>query len=206
VYLAIILRLACFALFWLGVPFLLSAHVRSKVPMWLVIAAAMALGWLLTNGAVYFEHRTAHEADRREMMCFDDAIHEDHNAAVVSGNGMVETAVVENPCGIGDRILDTYKPFLGLIYGPIYLLCCSLPYWLIVARRASLGPTWRIAVLSIGALAIEWTAIIGSCFGYNAQICAKADPYIWPPLTIAAASMVSWVLTTQVIRRFGRRA
>jgi hypothetical protein len=185
---------------------LLSARVRSKVPMWLIIAAAMALGWMLTNGAVFLEHRAAREADRLEMMCFDHAMNQTHEAPVVIGKGAVETSVVENPCGIGDRILPTYKPFLGLIYGPVYLLCCALPYWLIVARRVSLGPIWRIAVLSIGALAIEWTAIVSSCFGYNAQICTKADPYLWPPLTIAAASLVSWVLTTQVIRRFGRHA
>ena len=46
--------------------------------------------------------------------------------------------VIDNPCGLGDWIFDRYKPIAGLLYGPPYLLCCLLPYWLIVGRRRSL--------------------------------------------------------------------
>ncbi len=207
-YLALALRLACFAFFWLGAPVLLAARARFHVPWWFVIASATVLGWILTNGAVFFQHRVIDEALRRESSCFNDLIHQDQKGTgVLRGDGMVETEV-ENPCGGGDFLVDRYKPFKGLLYGPLYLLCCSLPYWLIVRRRASTGTKRQIALLGVAVLVIEWAAIVGECIrpGYFDQMCENADPYLWPPLTIAAAAIVSWVVTTQLLQCIGRRA
>jgi hypothetical protein len=199
------LQLACAALFCLAVPLLLAVRaVRSNVPWWFVIASATALGWILTNAAVYLQHRAVDESIRQERICIDDAIHGNQGVAVVNGN----EPTIDNPCGLGVWFQENYTPFAGLFYGPLYLLCCSLPYWLIVVRRPSPGPTLQVALLAVAALVIEWAAIAGECIrpGYYDQVCTNADPYIWPPLTVAAAFLVSWVVTTQLLQRFGRRA
>jgi hypothetical protein len=201
--------------FWLGVPLLLAARARFKVPWWFVIASATVLGWTLTNGAVFFQHRVADGAHRRESICLDDAIHREPKGTVVlKGQGVTETEV-ENRCGVGDLLLDSYKPFMGLLYGPLYLLCCSPPYWLIVVRRASPGTTRQVVFLGGALLVIGWAALLGECaaiFGERIrpgnydQMCNNVDPYIWLPLTIAAAFIVSWVVITQLLQRFGWRA
>jgi hypothetical protein len=104
---------------------------------------------------------------------------------------------------------------MGLLYDPLYLLCCSLPYWLIVVRRAPRGSTLKVTLMTIALLVVEWAAILGECTaifgerirpGYHDQMCNNVDPYIWLPLTIAATFLVSWIVTTQVLQRFGRRA
>jgi hypothetical protein len=204
-YLVITLRLACFVSFWLGVPLLLAVRARSKLPWWLVTASVMILGWVFTNGAVFFQHRVADEADRRASRCFDNAIHGDQNVTVLKGDGIAET-VVENPCGVGDLLLDSYKPFKGLLYGPLYLLCCSLPYWLIVVRRASRGRIREIVSIAVAVFVIEWATIFVKCFVYEDQMCSQVDPYVLSSLTIAAASLVSWVIAVRIPRRFGRSA
>jgi hypothetical protein len=123
--------------------------------------------------------------------------------------------VVENPCGIGEWLRENYKPWAGLIYGPLYLLCCSLPYWLIVVRRPSLRLRRQVALLAVALLVMEWISIFGKCtavFGERTfpgpydQLCNNVDQYIWPPATIVAAFVVSWVVTTQVLQRLGRKA
>jgi hypothetical protein len=127
---------------------------------------------------------------------------------------MTET-VVENPCGIGEWLRENYKPWVGVFYGPLYLLCCSLPYWLIVVRRVPLRLRRQMALLAVGLLVIEWLSIFGECtavFGERSfpgpydQLCSNLDQYTWPPATIFAAFVISWIFTTQVLQRFGRRA
>jgi hypothetical protein len=65
------------------------------------------------------------------------------------------------------------------------LLCCSLPYWLIVVRRASPGTKRQVALLAVAVFVIEWAAIFSECIrpGYFDQVCAN-----------------------QLLQRFGRRA
>src|ERR1700722_20099730 len=201
------LQFACIALFCLAVPLLLAYRaVRSDVPWWFVIASATAVGWILSNADVFFQHRVDDESVWQSRSCSSDAIQE-NRTPVITENGMHET-FVENPCGTNDRMVAQYGPVLGLLYGPLYLVCCSLPYWLIVGRRSSRGLTRKIALLAGAALAIEWAAIVGECSrpGYLGGMCRNADPYIWPPFTVAAAFIVSWVVTTQLLPRFGRRA
>ena len=139
---------------------------------------------------------------------------ENKGVAVVNADGMTET-VVENPCGIGEWLREQYKPWAGLLYGPLYLLCCSLPYWLIVVRRVSLRLRRQVGLLAVALLVIEWVSIFGECtavFGERPfpgpydQMRNNVDQYIWPPATIFAAFVISWVFTTQVLQRFGRRA
>jgi hypothetical protein len=199
------LQFVCVAFFCLAVPLLLAARVlQSSVPWWFIIAASAAIGWILANAGVYLQHRAVLESIRQEHICIDDAIHGNKDVAVVTGN---ETAI-ENPCGLDVWMEESYKPFSALLYGPLYLFCCLLPYWLIVGRRSSSGLTRQIALLAVAALTLEWTAIVGECIrpGYLGGMCTNADPYIGPPLTIAAAFLVSWVVTTQLLQRFGRGA
>ena len=192
-----ILQLACVASFWLKVPMLLAVRVRSGAPWWFVIVAATALGWILSNASVYLQHLVVDEAGRQDAICATQA-------AIVPP---ATQAAVENSCGTGDHGSGRYKPLAGLIYGPLYLLCASLPYWLIFGRRSSSGMTRPIALLAGAALVLEWAAIVGDCIrpGYWSGMCTRADPYIWPPLSIAAAFVVGWFVTTQVLQRFARR-
>jgi len=135
VYLYLALQFACVAFFVLAVPLLLVARVRSDVPWWFVIAAATAVGWIFANGLVFVQHVGNDESRMEEIACFADP--PDHGkVSVVNGE-----TVIDNPCGLGDWIFDSYKPIAGLLYGPPYLLCCLLPYWLIVGRRRSLRST-----------------------------------------------------------------
>jgi hypothetical protein len=208
------LTFACVALFWASVPLLLVYRSRrSDIPWVFVIVSATALGWILSNASVFFQHAAVDEDRMEEFACFAAPYDENKSVAVVNANGMTET-VVENPCGIGDWIRENYKPFTGLLYGPLYLLCCSLPYWLIVVRRPSLRLRRQMVLLAVGILVLEWSAILGNCtavFGERFSpdsywsLCDYIDPHIELPLTIAAASLVSWALTTQVLQRFTRR-
>jgi hypothetical protein len=119
--------------------------------------------------------------------------------------------IVENPCGIGEYWPDKYKPWLGLLYGPLYLLCCALPYWLMVVPRPSIKNRLHIVLLAVGFLVIEWAVILGECTGLFGErdsyypLCYYIDTYIALPLTIALASFVSWAVTTRVLQRFKRR-
>jgi hypothetical protein len=132
VYLYPALQFACVAFFVLAVPLLLVARVRSNVPWWFVIASATAVGWIFANASVFIQHVAVDEDHMKQIACF--AHPPDHGSvSVVNG----ETAI-DNPCWLGDWILDSYKPIAGLLYGPPYLLCCLLPYWLIVGRRSRL--------------------------------------------------------------------
>jgi hypothetical protein len=149
-----------------------------------------------------------------ELACFTAPYDENKSVAIVNANGVTET-VVENPCGIGEWIRENYKPWAGVLYGPLNLLCCSLPYWLIVVRRAPPRSTRQMALLAVAVLVIEWAAIYGECtavFGERThpgnidKICNNVDPYIWLPLTIATAFLASWLVTAQVSQHFGRQA
>jgi hypothetical protein len=207
------LSFACVALFWLSVPLLLVYRgLRSDIPWVFVIVSATALGWILSNASVLFQHAAIDEERMEELACFAAPYDENKSVAVVNANGITET-VVENPCGIGDWIREKYKPWAGLLYGPLYLFCCALPYWLIVVRRPSLGLRRRMVLLAVGVLVVEWAAILGNCtavFGERFSpdsywsLCDYIDPHIRLPLTIAVASLVSWALTTQVLQRFWR--
>ena len=130
------LQFACIGLFGLAVPLLLVARVRSNVPWWFVIASATAVGWIFANASVFLQHAAIDEERMEELACFADPGHGNKDVSVVRGG---ET-VIDNPCGLGDWIRDRYKPFVGLLYGPLYLHCCSLPYWLMVGRRRALRP------------------------------------------------------------------
>jgi hypothetical protein len=209
------LRFLCVALFWASVPMLLAYRARrSDVPWVFVIVSATALGWMLSNASVFFQHAAIDEERLEELACFSTPQDENKSVTVVNQNGMTET-VVENPCGIGEWISDRYKPLAGLIYGPLYLLCCALPYWLIVIRRPPPRVTRQIALLAVAVLSIVWALILGQCTaifgerigpGYYDQLCNYVDPYTSPPLTMAAASLVSWLVTAQVLQRFRRHA
>lgn len=211
----IALELACVALFWASVPLLLVYRsLRSDIPWVFVIVAVTALGWILVNASVFFQHAAIDEERMEERACFTAPHDENNGVAVVNADGMTET-VVENPCGIGEWAPKNYKPWAGFLYGPLYLLCCSLPYWLIVVRRVSLKVGRQVALLAVALLVIEWASILGECtavFGERTfpgpyyQLCNNVDQYTWPPATIIAAFLVSWVITTQVLQRFGRRA
>jgi hypothetical protein len=204
------LRFACIALFVLTVPLLLVARVRSAVPWWFVIASATAAGWILTNAAVFFQHAAIDKERIEELACSAKPINGDNDVTIASGG---ET-IVENPCGIGEWIRDRYKPFVGLLYGPLYLLCCSLPYCLIVARRTPTRLTRQVVLLTFAVFAVEWAVILGECTGifggrisfrYLDLVCWNVDPYSWLPLTMAAAFLVGWIVATRVLHRFGRR-
>lgn len=209
------LQFACVALFWASVPLLLAYRaVRPDVPWVFVVVAATALGWILSNASVFFQHAAIDEERMEELACFAAPYDENKSVAVVNAKGITETTV-ENPCGIGDWLRENYEPWVGLLYGPLYLLCCALPYWLIVIRRVSRGLTRQLALAAVGLLVIEWAAIFGECtavFGERPdsgsydQMCNYVDPYTSPPLTIAAAFLISWIIATQVLQRFGRRA
>jgi hypothetical protein len=122
-----VLQLACIALFLLGLPLLLAARVRSNVPWWFVIASATALGWIFANASVFLQHAAIDEERMEELACFADPDRGNKDVSVVTENGMTET-VVDNPCGIGEWLRENYKPLMGLLYGPLYLVCCSLPH------------------------------------------------------------------------------
>ena len=209
------LQFACAALFWLSVPLLLVYRgLRSDIPWLFIIVSATALGWILSNAAVFVQHAAIDEQRLEELACSTAPYVENKGVAVVNADGMTET-VVENPCGIGEWLREQYKPWAGLLYGPLYLLCCSLPYWLIVVRRVSLRLRGQVGLLAVALLVIEWVSIFGECtavFGERPfpgpydQMCNNVDQYIWPPATIFAAFVISWVFTTQVLQRFGRRA
>ena len=125
-------QFTCFAFFVLAVPLLLVARVRSNVPWWFVIASATVAGWICANASVFIQHVAIDEDRMEEIACF--AHPPDHgNASVVNGETQID-----NPCGLGDWFRHRYKPIAGLLYGPPYLLCCLLPYWLIVGRRSRL--------------------------------------------------------------------
>jgi hypothetical protein len=126
------LQFACVAVFVLAVPLLLVARVRSNVPWWFVIASATAVGWIFANAFVFIQHVAVDEDRMDEIACFANPPNHG-NVSVVNGE-----TVIENPCVLGDWILDRYKPIAGLLYGPPYLMCCLLPYWLIVRRRSRL--------------------------------------------------------------------
>jgi len=202
------LEFLCDALFWASVPLLLVYRARrSDVPWVFVIVAVTASGWGLLNASVFFQQAAIDEERMEELACFAAPYDGSKSAAVVNANGMTET-VVENPCGIGEWIREKYKPWAGLLYGPLYLLCCSLPYWLIVVRRISPSPTRQVVLLAVAVLVIEWTSIFGECTAilgertrpsYVDQMCNNVDQYIWPPATIFAAFLVSWVVTTHVL-------
>jgi hypothetical protein len=209
------LTLACTALFWLSVPLLLVYRGRrSDIPWAFIIASATALGWILSNASVFLQHAAIDEERMEELACFAAPYDENKGVAVVNADGMTET-VVENPCGIGDWIREKYKPWVGLLYGPLYLLCCALPYWLIVVRRPSLSLRRQMLLLAVGILVVEWVAILGRCtavFGERFSpdsywsLCDYIDPHIGLPLTIAVAFLASWLVTAQVLQRFGRQA
>jgi hypothetical protein len=209
------LQFACVALFWLSVPLLLVYRARrSDIPWVFVIVSATALGWIFSNASVFFQHAAIDEQRLDERACSTAPYVENKGVAVVNADGMTET-VVENPCGIGEWLREQYKPCAGLFYGPLYLLCCSLPFWLIVVRRPPLKVGRQMALLAVGILLVEWAAILGNCtavFGERTfpgpydQLCNNVDQYTWPPATIFAAFLVSWVVTTQVLQRFGRQA
>ena len=209
------LRLACVALFWLSVPLLLVYRgLRSDIPWVFVVVSATVLGWILSNASVFFQHAAVDEERMEERACFTAPHVENKGVVVVNVDGTVET-VVENPCGIGEWIREQYKPWAGLFYGPLYLLCCALPCWLIVVRRLSLKVGRQMVLLAVGILAVEWTAILGNCTavfgerirpGYIDQICDNVDTYTGLPLTIATAFLASWLVTAQVLQRFGRQA
>jgi hypothetical protein len=212
VYIA--LQFLCVALFRLSVPLLLVYRgARPDVPWLFVIVSATVLGWILSNASVFFQHAAIDEERMEELACFAAPYDENKSVTVVNENGITET-VVENPCGIGEWIREKYKPWAGLLYGPLYLLCCSLPYWLIVVRRVSPGPRRQVALLAVALLVLEWVSIFGECtavFGDRTdsgsydQICNNVDQYTSLPLTIAAAFLISWIVTTQVLQRFGRQ-
>jgi len=72
-----------------------------------------------------------------------------------------------------------------------------------------------MALLAVGILVAEWAAILRNCtaaFGERTfpgpydQLCSNVDQYTWPPATILAAFLVSWVVITQVLQRFGRQS
>lgn len=197
------LILACVVFFWAAVPLLLMARARLNAPWWFVIAAATGAGWMLANAAVFFQQAGTDEERVEELACFEHPESAANNPEVLSEN---ETEVV-NPCGIGDWIPAHYKPVRGLLYGPLYLVGCALPYWLIFGRRSAPGLTRRIVWLAVAALVIEWAATVGECihpllFG---QVCPMTDPYVYPPVTIALAFLLSWIIATQVLERFDRR-
>jgi hypothetical protein len=209
------LRLACVALLWVSVPLILAYRGRrSDIPWAFVIVSATVLGWILINASVFFQHAAIDEERMEELACFAKPYDENESAPVVNANGMAET-VVENPCGIGDWISDSYKPRLGLLYGPAYLLCCALPYWLLIVRRPSTGLKRQIVLLAVGVFVIEWTAILGQ---RTADFLASAnldtlwslrdylDPLLWAPLTIAVAFLVAWGVSAQVLQRFKHRS
>jgi hypothetical protein len=175
----------------------------------------MAISVASVSGYAYAPVLMAIDEERlEELACFTAPHDENKGVAVVNANGMTET-VIENPCGIGDWIRETYKPWAGLVYGPLYLLCCSLPYWLIVVRHPALKVRRQMVLLAVGVLVVEWAAIFGNCtavFGERTfpgpydRLCNNLDQYTWPPATGLAAFLVSWVVTTQALQRFGRKA
>jgi hypothetical protein len=205
------LRLVSVALFWLSVPLLLVYRGRrSDIPWGFVIVSATILGWILVNASVFFQHAGIDEERLEELACFTSPHDENKSATVVNANGMTET-VVENPCGIGEWAPENYKPYVGLFYGPLYLLCSALPYWLIVVRRPSREIRRQMVLLAAGIVVLAWTAILGECTGLLGErdsyypLCDYIDTYIALPLIIAVGSFVSWAVTTQVLQRFNRR-
>jgi len=118
------LQFACVALFWLSVPLLLVYRARRPdIPWMFVIVSATVLGWILSNTSVFFHHAANDEQRLEERTCSTAPYVENKGVAVVNADGVTET-VVENPCGIGEWLREQYKPWAGLIYGPLYVLAC----------------------------------------------------------------------------------
>jgi hypothetical protein len=199
------------ALFWLCVPLLLVYRgLRSDIPWIFIIVSATALGWILSNASVFFQHAAMDQDRIEERACFSDPPDTSNSTELVDKNGVTET-IVENPCALGDWISDSYKPRLGLLYGPVYLLCCALPYWLLIVRRPSTGLKRQIVLLAVGVFVIEWTVILGQ---HTADFLGSVnldtlwslrdylDPHLWVPLTIAVAFLVAWGVNAQVLQRF----
>ena len=202
IYLLLVLGIAVVASLWLGVPALLVARAKKpNLPWWVIVVSAVVIGWIVANGNVLVQHLAIDESRRLEELCFNNPPpvkpHE-----VIAADGTSET-VVDNPCGIGVWIVPRYQPSKGLLYGPLYLLVCSFPYWLILARRSAPGLTRQIVWLAAATFLVEWTAITsvlarGGHFGEGYEM----DPYIWPPLTVPVAFFIAWLVVTQLIRRF----
>ena len=65
----------------------------------------------------------------------------------------------------------------------------------------------NFAIQAVAALVIEWAATVGECIlpMHFGQVCRMTDPYVYPPVTIALAFLLSWIIATQVLERFDRR-
>lgn len=204
----------CNLLYWASVPLLLVYRGRrSDVPWIFILVSATALGWILANASVFFQHAAINQGRIEERECFSDPLYKS-NSTELDKNGVTET-IVENPCALGDWISDSYKPWLGLLYGPVYLLCCALPYWLLIVRRPTTGLKLRMVLLSVGVFVTEWTAILGqrtADFLVSAKLDALSslrdylDPHLWVPPTIAVAFLVAWGVNAQVLQRFQHRS
>jgi hypothetical protein len=200
---------------WASVPLILAYRGRrSDVPWILIFVSATALGWILSNASVFLQHAEIDEQRIEERVCFNAPEEGPEAVPVVTANGTTET-IVENPCGIGDWIRDEYRPWLGLLYGPVYLFCCALPYWLLIVRRPSTGLKRQIVLLAVGVFVIEWTAILGQrttdfLGSVNLDTLWSLrdylDPHLWVPLTIAVAFLVAWGVNAQVLQRFKHRS
>lgn len=195
------LHYVCLALFLSAVPLLLVYRARRPdVPWAFVIVAATVLGWVLSNGAVFFQHAAIDEERLEEVACFTNPPpYEIKRAPAPDGSGM-ET-IIENPCGIGDWFPDQYQPLFGLLYGPFYLFFAALPYWLIVSRRSASHPRLPMVLLGVSIFGAEWAVILGKCtalFGESLDadsycpLCNYVDAYTALPLTAALAFLVSW--------------
>ena len=201
-YLLLLLSIACAASFWLGVPGLLFLRSnKTSLSWWFVAGAALAVGWIVANGSVLIQHLAVDESRRQEKLCFLNPPPVEP-ITVINENGVRELTI-ENPCGIGEFWVEGYKPIEGLLYGPLYLACCALPYWLIVARRSAPGLTRQIFWLAAAACLIEWAAIIGYLasggrFGFTFEL----DLLDLPPLTLPVGFLVAWLVVTQIIWRF----
>jgi hypothetical protein len=200
VYLA--LRLVSVALFWLSVPLLLVYRgLRSDIPWVFIIVSATALGWILSNASVFFQHAAMDQDRIEERACFSDPPDTSNSTELVDKNGVTET-IVENPCALGDWISDSYKPWLGLLYGPVYLLCCALPYWLLIVRRPSTGLRRQIAILGQRAADVLGSVNLDTLWSLRDYL----DPHLWVPLAIAVAFLVAWGVNAQVLQRFKHRS
>jgi hypothetical protein len=201
------LQFACVVIFCLSVPFgIYIRATRPEVPLWLIVVVPVALGWLLVNAHALFEHLEVDEDKHEVAACFQhpaDFEIKQQPMPTISEGGMRET-VVENPCPLVDYFWESYQPVRGLIYGPLYLFWCALPYWLLVARKSAPGLTIQIAAIGVATLAIEWAAI-GSAGIRTVELdytLGSRGPFLWPPMTVAIALIVSWIVTTQVIQKY----
>jgi hypothetical protein len=191
------LRLACIVLFTASIPLLVVVRYKYRaLPAWLLIVLATAVGLFLPY---------AHMSLRGPMIQHEDREHREaaqeymrHPPSPIQNSSGEMT--VENPYPLVDYLPAAYHPATSLLYGPAYLLGCWLAGWFFF-RRSTFGQRRKILLVSIGLIAVEWTALISGLILINppSEFFSDGFPDGWnsffgPQLTLPPGMLVAWVM------------